>query len=192
MQELIQKIGQAKAYIDNGMCRVGPRLRRGLRAESLMSGGAGRSLALADAVVQLCRQDHPNEALPVLRHLIEMAAVMRWVAVSEDAERDAAVVLDATDDARWEDLWSSERLLERARRGGIPEEEVRRVLALCGDFTRGGRAAVPWAHLFPENLHAGADARTVLSLTVRMMGHVLKALDTRWPAAFPGAEAMWA
>lgn len=184
MQELIERIGQARPTIDNGMLRVGPRLDKGSRVEALLTGGASRALSLADAVVQLCRQDHANEALPVLRQLAEIAVLMRAVRDEEGAE----AVLAFWDAPRWEGLWSGDGFAARAVEAGLPADAAERVESLCRDFTRANRAVIPWSHVYERNQQHGADAGTVLALTARMLGEVLRALDARWPDAFPGAE----
>lgn len=188
--ELVRRIAQAKAFIDNGLCRVGPGLDREGRIEALMTGGASRALALADAVVQLCRQSHPNEALPLLRQLGEIAAGLRWAAAA-DGEARARELLAEAGSARWQDLWDGERLRRRAREGGMPAADVEDVLGLAADFVRGNSAVAPWSHLFEQNRRPGVDTARALGLAARLMGHVLKALDARWPGSFPGAEAMW-
>ncbi|MDE2293345.1 MAG: hypothetical protein KGL53_14785, partial [Elusimicrobia bacterium] len=79
-QELAQRVGRAKAVIDSGLCRVGPRLGRDDAQAAVLTGGASRALALSDAVVGLCGRDHPLEALPLVRQLAETAVELRWTA----------------------------------------------------------------------------------------------------------------
>jgi len=101
VEDLIQRVGQAKAFIDNGLCRVGPKLNPGHKTAALLTGGASRSLALSDAIVRLCRHDHPTEALPVLRQLVEVAITLRWAAAGEGGSERAKAVLEETAAAHW-------------------------------------------------------------------------------------------
>jgi hypothetical protein len=185
LQELIQRIGQARPTIDNGMLRVGPRLDKASRVDALLTGAASRALSLADAVVQLCRQDHANEALPVLRQLAEIAVAVR----NTKTEERAAEILESWESPCWESLWPREGFPARAREAGLGEERISRLETLCRDFTRANRAVIPWSHVYSENQHPGADSATVLGLTSAMLGHLLLGLEARWPEAFPGAEA---
>lgn len=190
-EELIQKIGQAKAYIDNGLCRVGPGLKSEVKIEALLTGAASRSLALADAVVELCRRDHPTEALGVLRQLVETIVSMRWAVAKEGAEARAGEVFEAWEEARWDGLWTEGRLKARAQEAGIPEADVEGILSRSVDFVLGNSTGAPWSHIFKENQRPRAETRAVLLLAVRWMGHCIRALDIRWPESFPGAEGMW-
>lgn len=192
MEDLIRRIGQVKALMDNGMCRVGPRLNKSGRADALFTGNASRSVGLADAVVQLCRQDHPNEALPLLRHLADTVTAMAWVAAAPDPEARAGEVLGELAGPGGGEAWPAETLRERARQAGLPEGEVEDVLAAGREFPRTGRSALPWSHLFPENQHRGPDSGRVLGRAVRWMGRALKALDGRWPGIFPGGDEILA
>lgn len=189
LEELEQSVGRAKALIDNGLCRVGPRLESHDAQAAALTGSASRALALADAVVRLCLGDHPAEAAPLLRHLAETAVELRWVA--GDPLR-AAVVLGALEAPRWDGLWDDNRLAERAREAGVAEEDILAVGALAVDFAAGNRTGAPWSHIFAVNGRAAPEARRLLTLTARFMGHVLAGLDARWPGTFPGAEELCA
>ena len=187
-KELIQMIGQAKAYIDNGLCRVGPKLDPQDAASAVLAGGASRALALADAVAALCRQNRPAEALPILRHLAETAVRMNWVANDTSRAEEALKDLEAE---RWELLWPTDRLLKRAEEAGMKAEDLKNVVQTAASYARNGLQSAPWTHAFERNKPASGGERA-LELAVRLMGHVLAALDRRWPESFPGKEAMWA
>lgn len=192
MEERQRLIALAKAYIDNGMCRVGPRMDRKSKANALLAGHASRSVVLGDAISQLCVADRPNEALPLLRELMEIVAAMTWVSSGgDDAEGRAAESLSDLKSSRWAGLWDDDRAQSRLKEAGIPSSEVDSVLSLCQDFRGSGRAIVPWCHVFEENQSPGTQSDKVMRLAVRMMVHVLKALDSRWPDCFPGSEALW-
>lgn len=182
--EAIRRIEQAKAVIDNGLCRVGPRLSAASAVEGLLAGGSSRVIALSGAVVQLCRHDHPTEALPILRQLVETAAGMAWaVRRGEDAARE---LLGEARAGSWDSIWRSARARARAGEAGLPLADFDAVEAAAAEFLLGGRCVAPWSHLFPENARPGAQTVVVLERAVRWMGHALRALDERWPGTFPG------
>jgi hypothetical protein len=192
IDEKIRRIGQAKAFIDNGLCRVGPKLDKEDCAAGLMAGGASRVLGLADAVAHLSRQDSPAEALPILRQLADTAVNMRWLSCDEAARSERAAQWQAElEGAQWETLWSATKLAERAQVAGCSEAAAS-VVGLAKDFTLGNRTIAPWSHVFSINQHAAPGGEQVLAVAVELMGHVLTALETTWPQSFPGAEAMWA
>jgi len=195
MEDLIRRIGLAKVIIDDGMCRVGPHLDAASAVDQQLVRGAGRAIQLADAVVALCRQGHANEALPVLRQLCEMAASLCWLAAALGAGGRASGaraedLAQEWEDSKWSKLWPEERLLRRAREGGLTEDS-HAVLALCRDFVLGGPLTLPWAHRFGWSRREGLRPRTVLGLAASIMAHALKALELRWPGGFPGAEKIW-
>ncbi len=184
----IERIGQAKAYVDKGLCRVGPQLNAADSAAAFLAAGASRSLALADAAAGLCRGNRPAEALPLLRHLAETAVGMNWVSADPSRAGEAEKDLHIKD---WQTLWSSERLLKRAQEAGIETADLKWILESAADFVRSGLEGGPWTHVFAKNKHAAVESAAVLRLVVRMMGRVLQALEKHWPKSFPGAEALW-
>ncbi|MBI2362603.1 MAG: hypothetical protein HYV15_04395 [Elusimicrobia bacterium] len=186
-EELAQAVGRAKALIDNGLCRVGPRLDRGDAQAAVLTGAASRALALSDAAVRLCSGDHAAEALPLLRQLCETAVELRWTA--GDAAR-AVGALAALESPRWQTLWDDAILRSRAGEAGVPEGDVSAVLGLAADFTGSNRAGAPWSHIFPASGRRAPEAARVLALTARFMGHALAGLEARWPGNFPGAEEL--
>jgi hypothetical protein len=190
IEEYTRRIMQAKAYIDNGLCRVGPGMKAERRPEAVLTGIASRCLALADSVVQLCRQDNPNEALPILRQLAQSAADMGW-ASAEDSDARAQILLKERAEITWETLWPHERFRLRAQAAGMSAEDISDITSRAVDFLAANAKTAPWSHIFEENQKEGAAAEFVLRYAARMMGFCLKALDAKWPGSFPGSEAMW-
>jgi hypothetical protein len=192
MDDLIRRIGLAKVIIDNGMCRVGPQLDAASAVDQQLVRGAGRAIQLSDAVVALCRQGHANEALPIVRQLCETAASLCWLAAALDAGARssgarAEELAREWEGSKWSMLWPEERLLRRAREGGLAED-AHAVLGLCREFVQGGPLTLPWAHRFGWGRLECLLPRTVLGRAASIMAHVLQALELRWPGGFPGAE----
>ena len=187
LDESERRISMAKAVIDNGFCRVGPRLDRADLQAAALTGGASRALGLADAVVSLCRRDHPAEAVVLVRQLAETAAEVAWAAADVARGPEALKSLEAP---RWDALFDEARWRARASGAGWPAEDLDAVSALAVDFITGNRAVAPWSHAFPQNTRPAPEAQRVMALTARLMGRVLAALEARWPGTFPGAEEL--
>ncbi|TBR21766.1 hypothetical protein EPO15_09515 [bacterium] len=187
IDELERRIGMAKAVIDNGFCRVGPRLDRADAQGAALTGGASRALGLADALVGLCRRDHPAEAAVLLRQLADVAAEVAWVAADAARAPEALAALAAP---RWDALFDDARFKARAAAAGFPEADVSGVTGLAADFAAGNRQVAPWSHVYAENTRPAPDPARVMALAARMMGRVLKALEARWPGTFPGSEEL--
>lgn len=182
-ESLIQKVAQVKAVMDNGFCRVGPGLDSRKRADGIVVGNASRCVALADSVVQLCRSEHPDEAVLPLFALAGQAVGLLCLLASKEPDRLAETLLRELSEGD-EPLWPAERLLERGRQAGVPDEELRQTLALAKLPGLAGRSKLPWCHVYKENSRAGTDGAIVLGLACRWMERVLKGLDARWPGSF--------
>lgn len=189
MKDLLTMTGMAKTSVDAGFSRVGRRLSSSDPADRALMILAARAIAQANAVMALCERGLANESLPILRGLAEMCLIMRWVA-ERDCGTRAEVALEELRDPDWETHWPSARLRERAKAYGVSAASIDSVLA-AADFARGNAQGLPWGHLYAEATKHGRKPEEVLPVAADFLGHALKALDTRWPGEFPGAEEMW-
>ena len=188
---LVRRVGEMKAVMDNGFSRVGPNLDAKDPVQGWLQGAGSRSIALADAVVQLCRRGHANEAGPVLRGLIETVAALAWVAAADGSKR-LAEYRTQTKGADWATLWDLGRLAERLRAGGLPAATAEGWLeALRGHPAKhvtASSAGLPWCHVYPENKEPGPEPETMLVLAADALSLALDGLHRRWPEAFPKRE----
>jgi hypothetical protein len=181
----------AKARIDNGLSRLGKSLDASHPVDRALMLLTARMVSVADAAALLCLRDHAAEAPPLSVALIGFAAEMREIARDSDEAR-ARRFLDGEPvvlcgDPRWraEFDWRLKSL-------GFQEELRDALRAWQIAFVRGGAGGLPWSHLFDARPAADAAERDWLEAAAISMGHALKALETRWPKAFPGAaEDLW-
>ena len=190
MKDMIALTGLAKTRVDAGFSRVGRKLSPNDPADRALMIMAARAIAQANAVMVLSERGLANEALPILRGLAEVCLTMRWVAEKESTAR-AVGALAELQDPDWETHWPSARLRERGEAYAVPSEAIEAVLGAVADFARGSAQGLPWGHVFAEATRPGRRAEEVLPAAAIFLGHALKALDSRWPGEFPGAEEMW-
>ncbi|MBI3551976.1 MAG: hypothetical protein HY077_05605 [Elusimicrobia bacterium] len=183
-------IGRAKTAIDNGFSRVGKKLDAASAADRALMLLASRAVAVANALVLLAQNSLANEAAPLLRSLLEIAAAMRWIA-AENSEERAIEALEESETADWAGLWQTDRLLERMRASGFPRDLEDRVGLLCREHLRGNAQGLPWGHKFEHDKGKGISGEELLRIAALASGHAVKALDVRWPGNFEGAEQLW-
>jgi hypothetical protein len=184
MKEGLQRIGRAKTVIDRGFSRVGAELSAGddvARALMLLS---CRSVAVSNALMVLAQHNHANEALPLLRSLLEMSVQARWIAAADSGAR-AREFLREHDRPQWDGLWAGRRLDERCAALGFPAELRNQVQLWCREHLWGNAAGLPWAHVFTLPEPRDASAGDVLEAAAGLMAEVVAALERRWPGRFP-------
>lgn len=189
-QQLVAAVGSAKSRIDAGFSRVGRALGKDDVAARALMTLAARAVAKANALALLAVNSHANEALPILRSLLETAVQMRWIAGGSSRER-AAEVLEERRTADWGSLWQEGTLRRRADALGVVDATFERVLSSCREHLHANAAGLPWGHLYADKDDGGVSPEDLLRATAAVMGHVVKALDEKWPGSFPGAEEMW-
>jgi hypothetical protein len=190
MKEYAGLISLAKAAIDNGFSRVGKRLDPGSAAQRALMLLASRAVAIGNSLVLLAQNSLPNEGLPLLRSLLEISMTMRWIA-QEDSEARAKAVMDESRDADWAGLWQTGRLRQRMGEFGFPDSLNERVPMFCYDHLHANAQGLPWGHVFDDNKNPGVSADELLKIAAFASGHVVKALEVKWPGQFEGAEQLW-
>jgi hypothetical protein len=187
MKDYIHLIGLAKARVDNGFSQVGKTLDAADPADQVLMLLASRSISLSNAALLLGMNNHPNEGLPLLRSLLELAAHARWIAAGPSGER-ALQFLEDHRNPDWGRLWPTARLEERASVLELPAAAREKALLACYDHIHANALGLPWGHVFPDNAHKGVTAEEYLGAISVLIGHVVKSLDLRWPGKFPAAE----
>ncbi len=183
-------ISLAKAAIDNGFSRVGKRLDPASLSQRALMLLASRAVAIGNALVVLAQHDHANEALPLCRSLLEIVMAMRWIAAAQSEQR-ARDFFEENKQSDWADLWRTDRLRRRMSEFGFPESLHERALMACYDHLHANAQGLPWGHVFEENKDPGVSAGELLKISAVASGHAVKALETRWPGQFEGAEQLW-
>lgn len=186
MKELVSLVGSAKSVIDNGFSRVGRELDGRSAADRALMLLAARAVSAANALILLATNSHANEALPVLRSLIDLALNARWIAAADsDARAEAFLAERETDD--WGRAWDGSALASRARAAGLPEGLA--LAAPYGAHLHANAQGLPWGHVLGE-ARPGVGAEELLGAAAAAMGHVVTALEARWPGNFEGAEKL--
>lgn len=192
MKQYTELLGLAKARIDNGFSQVGKgkKLAEADAAHRALMLLASRAVAVSNALMLLAMNNHANEALPLLRSLLQLAVEARWIAEKDHTAR-AKEFFTHQADADWERFWSRERLLKRMTHLGFQKTLEERALLSCYDHVHANAQGLPWGHVFSENAQKGVTGEEALRSAAAIMGHVVKALDLHWPGNFEGAEQLW-
>lgn len=151
---------------------------------------ASRAVAIGNALVLLAQNSLANEGLPLLRSLLEISVTIRWISQGNSQAR-AKEFLDESRNADWAGFWQTSRLRQRMGEFGFPESLQERAQMLCYDHLNGNAQGLPWGHIFDDNKNPGVSAEELLKIAAFASGHVVKALEVKWPGHFEGAEQLW-
>jgi hypothetical protein len=184
MKEGLQRIGRVKTVMDRGFSRLGPELKAGDDAARTLMLLSCRSVAVANALMVLVQHNHANEALPLLRSLLELVVHMRWIAAA-DSEVRAKAFLKEHESPQWDGFWTGRRLDERCAALDFPGAVRERVQLWCREHLWGNAAGLPWAHVFVPSPPRDASASEVLEAAAALMDEALAALERHWPERFP-------
>ncbi len=182
-------VALAKARIDHGFSRAGRHFKpedARARAAALL---AGRVIALSNALVLLAQHDLANEALPVLRSLMEAAARLARLA-EKDGARHAETFWKKSGELSWETLFAA-GTADRVLRGEAFAEAFRAAEAAGRRHFLANWGAIPWSHAFGPAPEEAAAPAELLRLTALAMAGALESLDLMWPERFDGAAEIF-
>ena len=158
MKTYLELLGRAKSTIDNGFSQVGRALSPQDAAQRALMLLASRAVAVSNALMLLSTHNHANEALPLLRSLLQFAVEMRWISQADSAGR-ARKFLEEHKDPQWESLWNTPRLLERMNALSFQTTLVEAAANSCRDHIHANSQGLPWGHVSrPRRLPASTVA----------------------------------
>lgn len=190
MKEYVALVGLAKSRIDNGFSQVGRSLKEDSAADRALMLLASRAVAVSNAVCVLAQNDHANEALPLLRSLVELAVRARHIAEA-DAEGRAAAFLAEAAAADFHEFWRAESLDAALERYGFSQAHRARARKLLHHHLNANASGLPWGHVYAKHHAEAVSSEEVARLAAEAMGHVVRALEQRWPLKFEGADQIW-
>jgi len=175
-------LSSAKAKIDNGFSRLGPKLDFTDPAQRTLMLLASRTISISNAVVLLSRHDLSTEAVPLLFSLIGIAAQMRWIAEKDHSQRAREFSSELRQSASgW--FWDVAKLKEKMARMDFDSQLIDALDHVLLEHIEGNVEGLPWGHSLPES-RKGLTQDELLDVAALAIRHVLKALDAFWPGSF--------
>jgi hypothetical protein len=180
---------QSRRDINLGFGEMGNRVNNPTELDVFLFAGARRALSFASAITLLCQSGYTEEAAILTRSLIELAVNMRWIQFADTDKRLEAFFHDFKK-RKVGEAWAKD-LRKRMIEIGMHEYYYNWTIKFLSGIVHTNASSLVYDGVLVEAAGSKLSESAVLVLAVQMMGHVLYALNERYPNHFSGYDELW-
>ncbi|MBD3244407.1 MAG: hypothetical protein GF335_00230 [Candidatus Moranbacteria bacterium] len=151
-----------------------------------------KSLKLAKSLIILCDKGHSSESMPILRSLIEHVVNMRWIMNKNTNERLNSFLKDL-EKFEFGKRWTNCNLCDRMTELGFKNKNYYDfVVKLTYSYAHANASSLDINDLInPKPYNDNKHSEAIYVVTAQMMGHVMMALNKRYPKYFKNYTLIW-
>lgn len=186
-------IQEAKKFADEGFGRLGRSISDPSMLDRYMIAATYKAFRLSNAISALCKQEMADEALSILRSLIEHVINMRWITNQHSIER-LKLYMNDLGKKGFGAPWTNVNLNDRMFEVGFKDRGYfDYCVKVTYSYAHVNASSLNWAEVIDDpRLKKNRWSEDALySVVTQMLGHVLKALDTHFPGKFNGYNDIW-
>ncbi|MFZ5376891.1 MAG: DUF5677 domain-containing protein [Patescibacteria group bacterium] len=189
-RELAQK---ALELIDTGFDQMDRKIENASLLDRYLVAASTKAVRLADTILFLGDHGVTDEAFPVLRSLVEHAINMRWIA-EEDTEQRLKMYMGDLGKAKFGTSWANKSLDKRMEDVGFGDRNYYDFcVKLTYSYAHVNASSLRWGEVFsdPRLSKNRWSPDSLCSVVTQMLGHVMKALESRYKGHFDGYNGLW-
>lgn len=189
-KELMYK---AKQLIDDGFNKLGRSITNPSLLDRYFLAATYKAVRFSDSIAVLCEQGMTDEALPILRSLIEHSINMRWIAHKDSKDRLKQYMNDLGEKG-FGAPWTNVTLVDRMEEVGFRSRDYYDFcVKLTYSYAHVNASSLRWGEVFdhPQLSKEKWSPDALYIVVAQMLGHVLKALDTHFKGNFKGSDNIW-
>lgn len=189
-KELVSK---AKQIIDDGFDKMGRGIKNPSVLDRYLVAATYKVIRFCEAISVLCENGSTDEALPILRSLIEHSVNMRWI-INKDSNKRLKEYMNDLGKKGFGAQWTSINLYDRMREIGFNNKDYfDYCVKVTYSYAHVNSSSLIWGEVFADpRLSAERWSPDALYIVVaQMLGHVIKTLDTHFVGNFKGYNDIW-
>lgn len=184
---------EAKQLIDDGFDRLGRSINSPSLLDRYFLAATYKAVRFCDSILILCKEGMTDEALPILRSLIEHSINMRWIAHKDSKERLKQYMNDLGEKG-FGAPWTNTNLVDRMKEVGFKSRDYFDFcVKLTYSYAHVNASSLRWGEVInhPQLSKEKWSPDALYVAVAQMLGHVLKALDTHFTGNFKGSDDIW-
>lgn len=186
-------VNTARQIIDNGFDKMGRSIKNSSVLDKYMVAATYKVIRFCEAISLLCEKGLTDEALPILRSLIEHTINMRWI-IYKDSSRRLKGYMDDLGEKGFGTTWTNINLYNRMQEIGFKNKDYYDYcVKVTYSYAHVNSSSLIWGEVFNDprlnNEKWSPDALYIV--VAQMLGHVIKALDTHFVGNFQGYNDIW-
>lgn len=186
-------VSEAKQLIDDGFDRLGRSINSPSLLDRYFLAATYKAVRFCDSILILCKEGMTDEALPILRSLIEHSINMRWIAHKDSKERLKQYMNDLGEKG-FGAPWTNTNLVDRMKEVGFKSRDYFDFcVKLTYSYAHVNASSLRWGEVInhPQLSKEKWSPDALYVAVAQMLGHVLKALDTHFTGNFKGSDDIW-
>ena len=186
-------VHHAKQLINRGFDSLGRSIDKPILLDRYFVAATYKAIRFCDAILVLCEQGMTDEALPILRSLIEHSINMRWIA-DKDSEKRLKAYMDDLGEKGFGAPWTETKLDKRMEDVGFGSRDYYEYcVKVTYSYAHVNASSLKWGEVFdhPQLSKEKWSPEALYQVTAQMLGHVLKALDTHFSGHFKTYDEIW-
>lgn len=189
-RDLTQK---ALKLIDVGFDQMDRKIENVSLLDRYLVAASMKAVRLADTILFLGDHGVTDEAFPVLRSLVEHAMNMRWL-TEDDTEQRLKMYMGDLGKTGFGNSWANKSLDKRMEDVGFGDRDYYDFcVKLTYSHAHVNASSLRWGEVFddPRLSKNRWSPDSLYSVVAQMLGHVMKALESRYKGHFYGYSGLW-
>jgi hypothetical protein len=189
-RELVQK---ALELIDSGFDQMDRKIENASLLDRYLVAASTKAVRLADTILFLGDHGVTDEAFPVLRSLVEHSINMRWI-TEDDTKQRLKLYMSDLGKIGFGNSWASKSLDKRMEDVGFGNRDYYDFcVKLTYSYAHVNATSLRWGEVFSDSRLSKNrwSPDSLYSVVTQMLGHVMKALESRYKGHFGGYNSLW-
>lgn len=186
-------VKSAKQFIDDGFDKMGKTLNSPSLLDRYFLAATYKAVRFSDSISVLCKRGMTDEALPILRSLIEHSINMRWIA-HKDSKQRLKQYMDDLGEKGFGIPWTNINLIDRMKEVGFNNRDYFDFcVKVTYSYAHVNASSLRWGEVIdhPQLSKEKWSPDALYVVIAQMLGHVLKALDIHFTGNFKGHDDIW-
>lgn len=185
-------IQEAKNKIEEGFDKMDRKIDNPTHSERYLLVSTIKAIEITNAILLLCKNNHVNESLILLRSLIEHSINMAWITNKNSNKRLKEYLFDLQKN-KFGNSWSTNRnLKERMKDIGFKNEDYYDyVVKITYSYSHVNASSLDWDKVIKGVPGKNFNGEAVYSIVVQMLGHVIKSLNSQFKGYFNYYIDIW-
>lgn len=173
--------------------KMGHQIKNPTLVDRYLIAATYKATRLTNSIVLLCENNKAEDALIILRSLIEHTINMRWIMKNKAREKiKAYVVAEAV--KGFGVNWTPVNLNDRMTQIGFEDRDYfDYCVKLTYAYAHVNSSSLRWGEVYddPRLSRDGWQPDALYQVAIQMLGHIMLALNTQYPDYFKNYDELW-
>lgn len=186
-------IDEAFKSIEDGFNKMGMNIKNPSLIDRYLIAATYKIRRFSDAIILLSERGLTDEAIPILRSLIEHSINMRWIMNNNTKSRLKDYMNDLGEKG-FGSSWTNVSLVDRMKEVGFNDRDYYDFcVKVTYSYSHVNSSSLNWFEVInhPSLNEERWSANANYVVIAQMLGHVMKALDTKFIGYFKNYDYIW-